>query len=194
MRELIILGGANGSGKTTLALELMEETHYSFLNADEIEKTLNESGLGASSIQAGKLFFEKLNELFAQEKSFIMESTLSGNYLKKIIQKARLQGYKISMVYVFLKNPETCIERIKIRVQKGGHFIPDEIVRRRFYRSLEHFWNTFKNLADEWVMYYNSNEVIEGVATGSKTEFLILNETFFQIFKSNLENGSPTIE
>jgi predicted ABC-type ATPase len=194
MRELIILGGANGSGKTTLALELMEETHYSFLNADEIEKTLNELGLGASSIQAGKLFFEKLNELFAQEKSFIMESTLSGNYLKKIIQKARLQGYKISMVYVFLKNPETCIERIKIRVQKGGHFIPDEIVRRRFYRSLEHFWNTFKNLADEWVMYYNSNEVIEGVATGSKTEFLILNETFFQIFKSNLENGSPTIE
>ncbi|MBC7923357.1 MAG: AAA family ATPase [Ferruginibacter sp.] len=40
MRELIIVAGANGSGKTTFAKDLVEETRYVFLNADEIEKGL----------------------------------------------------------------------------------------------------------------------------------------------------------
>ena len=37
IKEIFILGGANGSGKSTFAVDLIEQTNYFFLNADEIE-------------------------------------------------------------------------------------------------------------------------------------------------------------
>ena len=52
MKELIILGGANGSGKTTFSKQILAETGFNFLNADEIEKELS-----VSKLQAGKEFF-----------------------------------------------------------------------------------------------------------------------------------------
>ena len=55
MNELIILGGANGSGKTTFSKQILVETGYEFLNADEIE-----TKLAISKLQAGKVFFKRL--------------------------------------------------------------------------------------------------------------------------------------
>ena len=37
MKELIIIAGANGSGKTTFSKQILVETGFEFLNADEIE-------------------------------------------------------------------------------------------------------------------------------------------------------------
>ena len=54
-----------------------------------------------------------------------------------------------------MDTPEICIERIKARVKKGGHFVPNEDVKRRFYRSVEKFDKIYKNLADTWILYYN---------------------------------------
>jgi predicted ABC-type ATPase len=59
MKELIIIGGANESGKTTFSKEILEETGYSFLNADEIEKELS-----ASKLQAGVPFLSGLKSLW----------------------------------------------------------------------------------------------------------------------------------
>ncbi|MEZ4888231.1 MAG: hypothetical protein R3E32_26110 [Chitinophagales bacterium] len=66
----------------------------------------------------------------------VVESTLSGNCLLKVVQRVKAQGYQISLVYIFLDSPETCIQRVRARVLKGGHHIPDEDVIRRYYRSI----------------------------------------------------------
>ncbi|MBC8111028.1 MAG: AAA family ATPase [Verrucomicrobia bacterium] len=57
MKELIIIGGANGSGKTTFAKELIKETGYYFLNADEIESKLEAPKSPVTQVKAGRLFF-----------------------------------------------------------------------------------------------------------------------------------------
>ena len=183
MQELIILGGANGSGKTTFSKQILAATAYEFLNADEIEKEL-----AVSKLQAGKEFFKRLDDYISKETSFVLESTLSGNYLVKAVEKAKAKGYFIRIVYVFLESPEDCIQRIKLRVKLGGHFIPDEDVIRRYYRSKMNFWKIYKNLADDWVMIYNSTtEEPQKIAIGAGNSYVVELESIFNDFLNNLE-------
>ncbi|HAN77729.1 MAG TPA: hypothetical protein DCQ31_08125 [Bacteroidales bacterium] len=181
MKELIILAGANGSGKTTLANSILKENDLFFLNADEIEKTLEQSE--KSPLRAGRIFFEKLDKIFTEQKSFILETTLSGNYLENVIKKAKKLNYTIVMYFVFLDSSQLCIERIKTRVENGGHHVPDEDVKRRFYRGKENFWNTYVNKVDRWALYYNANSgmYIE-VAKGNSKSYVPLNEDLFNQF------------
>ena len=48
------------------------------------------------------------------------------------------------------------IRRVKLRVQLGGHSVPDDVVRRRFKRSLDNFFQIYQPLANEWAMFDNS--------------------------------------
>jgi predicted ABC-type ATPase len=55
-----------------------------------------------------------------------------------------------------LKSPQAHVDRVAIRVQTGGHHVPTDDVIRRYSRSIANFWNTYRNLADNWTVHYNS--------------------------------------
>jgi len=161
-KTLYIIAGANGSGKSTLAHHLLPIKQFEFLNADEIAREINPEAIDKVKIAAGKEYFKRLKTFFDNEKSFIIETTLSGQTLEKTIQKAKNLNYEIILIYVFIDNPRICIERIKVRVKNGGHNIPDEDVIRRYKRSKENFYHLYKNLVDEWAVYYNGkNNFVE---------------------------------
>lgn len=79
------------------------------------------------------------------------------------------------------------IDRIKIRVEKGGHFIPDKDVIRRFYRSKNNFYNIYRKLADEWSIHYNSNKKLIGVATGCKSKEEVMDEDLYKMFIKDIK-------
>lgn len=90
-------------------------------------------------------------------KSFAIETTLAGKNHIKSIQKAKELGYQVVLIYSYLDNPILCENRIKIRVLNGGHNIPKEDIIRRFWRSKENFWHIYKDLVDEWNLFYNGS-------------------------------------
>lgn len=183
-KELIIIAGANGSGKTTFAIPYVEELEYDFLNADEIAKKLSSQGFDNPLIKAGRIFFTKLSEYIEQENSFVVETTLSGNYVKKIAKKAKLKGYKVQVIYIFLESEELCVERVKARVIKGGHNVPEEDIKRRYFRSKENFWEHFTVLANSWILLQNGINGFQSVAIGQEDDYSIENELLFKLFKS----------
>lgn len=182
-----IIAGPNGCGKSTLANELLEEQDMPFLNADRIaEDIAGEQSLEQVRVTAGKIFFRRLDEYISDGKSFAIESTLSGRYLVRFIEKLKKLNYTVNIKYVYIADSEEAIARIRCRVLSGGHHIPDEDVVRRFGRSVRNFWNIYKDMADLWEIWFNGAETINYVATSKNSRMNIANDELFRKFMDML--------
>ena len=133
-------------------------------------------------ISAGKLFFQKLKNAVEDNKSLLIESTLSGRYLQKFLKNIKGKNYQITIIFLFADSPEILIERIAERVKKGGHFVPDEDVKRRFVRGKENFWRIYKELVDSWSLIYNSESAFHEVALSENETIEIFDENLYQKF------------
>ena len=178
MKKLFIIAGANGSGKTTSAKEILNiYKDIDFVNADEIAKNLNNNNI----LKAGKIAISNIYNLLNKNKSLIIETTLSGNYINKVIDIAKHKDYEITLFYIFVDNYNVCLERIKNRVLKGGHNVPIEDVKRRYYRSIKNF-KKYINKIDNWNLYYNTNEFPLLIAKSTKQDLVILNNKIYKLF------------
>ena len=138
---LVIIGGANGSGKTTLAREFVALEHFTYLGADEIARELNPQQPEKVAIDAARVFSQRFGKFLGKRKSFIVEATLSGLSLRKWIEKARDLDYAVKILFVYLSSPQLCVQRVAVRVAKGGHDVAEADIKRRFARANFNFWN-----------------------------------------------------
>jgi predicted ABC-type ATPase len=178
---LYIIAGPNGSGKTTLAKELIEEDGLDFLNADEIAKSINPQDIPKAYMQAGREFFKRLDEILIERKSVIVETTLAGKYHNRVIERFKRDGYEVELHFIFLDSPQICIERIKNRVSKGGHNVPDDDVVRRFFRGKKNFMEVKKNVS-YWELYYNGESGLIFVANGKGFYADVVNDFLYNNF------------
>jgi predicted ABC-type ATPase len=114
--RLTIIAGANGSGKTTFALSFADFSGIEFVNADEIAKQLNPDDIEQEKFHAGKIFLQQIETLLNEKQDLILETTMSGKYLIKIIQKAKNSGYTIDIFYLYLDDVTDHIARVQNRV------------------------------------------------------------------------------
>ena len=142
-KTLYIIAGANGSGKTTFALSYIELNNLHFINADEIAKSYDPNDISKYKVKAGKEFFRQLELNLNKNQSFMIESTLSGRYLKDVIIKAKEKGFKVVLIYIFLESEIENILRVKNRVLNGGHDVPEVDIKRRYTRSRRLFFIFF---------------------------------------------------
>lgn len=172
--QLVIVGGANGAGKTTFARQFAQTEKLPYLGADDIAFQLAPENTASVRVTAGRAFSRRLSDAIKNQQSLVIESTLSGGSLARTIEKARQQGYQITIVFVFLDSETLCLHRISERVQQGGHDVPEEDVRRRFKRVFSVFWNHYRPLADRCVLVYNGGESFLIIAEEENNKWEIL--------------------
>ena len=182
---MYILAGANGSGKSTISRVLLPEENVTYINPDDIAKELNPARPVAAAIAAGKEALRRVDEYIAEGRSFAIESTLSGFAYVKRIERARSLGYEVYIGYVYLDSPEMCIARIAARVKAGGHYIPDDDVRRRYARSKANFLEVYAKIADHWMLYNNEGFAATLIAHGNGAVNVIDGERY-EAFKEGL--------
>jgi len=187
-KQVFIIAGPNGCGKTTFAKEFITEVNLPFLNADEIAAIKCPHNIEKARIWGGKIFINKIRDYIKKGKSFVIETTLSGKYLINYIKEFKKHNYKIMIIYIFIESAEEAIYRIDIRVRKGGHFVIEKDVRRRFIRSKNNFWNIYRKSVDGWEIFLNHKDEFLQVAFGCKEEVNIISEFGFSIFMEGVDN------
>jgi len=135
-----VFAGVNGAGKSSTYGMLSEFERISLgvrLNVDERVAELGDWRDDTLQIRCAREILKEVNDCIRNNISFNQETTLSGMTTVKKIIEAKQKGFVVHLYYVFIESPELAIQRIKGRVSRGGHGISDDIVRRRFYESLE---------------------------------------------------------
>ena len=178
-KNFYVVGGPNGAGKTTYAEELLLERPCVYLSADRIAAQLAPDDPTSKQIAAGREFLKSVETHLAGSEDMLVESTLSGRSFRRVLEKARAKGFRTTVFLVHLDCADACVARVKERVRKGGHDVPEVDVRRRFSRSLANFWNMYRQIADEWILGYNSTGEFKDVAFGAGTAFSVRDEKLF---------------
>lgn len=155
-----IVAGPNGAGKSTFAEAFLprETGCLLFVNSDMIARGISPFSPEHAGMEAGRIFFQKIDEYASRRVTFAFESTLSGTAHARRIERFRSNGYQIVIYYLTLSSVELAVERVQNRVREGGHPVPEEDIRRRFTRSWHNFCELYKPLADEWIVFDNSEK------------------------------------
>jgi predicted ABC-type ATPase len=170
-KKILIIAGPNGAGKTTFAQEFLpnEAQCPAFVNADLIAAGLSPFAPEVAAIKAGRLMLEQLHEYVHKGESFAFETTLSGKTYARMIPTWQKAGYHVKLIFLNLPDVELAIARVAARVAQGGHGVPDEVIRRRFFTGQRNCNHIYKPLVDSWILYDNSGEIPLVIETGGRS-------------------------
>lgn len=158
---MLIVAGPNGSGKSSAYRDTetaVEGRSFWIVNPDALTVRIQaaEGFAVAEANQAAVTRIEQwLNASVSVHKSIGVETVLSTSKYRALVIRAKELGFSVWLVYVVLDSPERNIERVRMRVRKGGHDVAEDKIRSRYDRSLAQFpW--FLDRADRAWVYDNS--------------------------------------
>ena len=155
---VVVIAGPNGAGKSTAAPVLLKETFATpeFVNADVIAQGLSGFAPENSAFEAGRIMLRHLKQLAREKKFFAFETTLASRSFAPWLREQKSSGYILTLVFLWLSSPELAQQRVRERVRLGGHYVPDDVVKRRYEVGLKNFFSLYKPIADAWAFYDNS--------------------------------------
>jgi predicted ABC-type ATPase len=127
-----------------------------FVNADVLAEGLSAYGRATVDFHAGRLMAQRLRELAARRNSFGFETTLATRSYVAWLRELRWTGYGVRVLYVWIASPDLAVERVKQRAARGGHDVPESVVRRRYLRSARNFFSLYRPIADSWAVWENA--------------------------------------
>ena len=182
---MFIISGCNGAGKTTASYSLLPEMLEcsEFVNSDEFAKGLSPFNPEKAAIKASRFVIMKIRHLISRQMDFAVETTLATRTLLKTVKMAQSNGYTVTLLYFWLNTPELAIQRVKARVEAGGHNIPEETIRRRYRVGIQYFFNDYSPVCERWILADNSQIPFRVVAEGSKLDTVSIRdeETYYKI-------------
>jgi len=160
MPKLFIIAGPNGAGKTTYVRRfLMQEMRcQEFVNADLIAAGLSPFAPDRAAFAAGRIMLMRLRELAGHREDFAFETTFSGRAYARLLRDLRAAGYRIRLDFLWISELSIARGRVRQRVTKGGHDIPDDVQVRRFQLGIRNLAELYRPLLDHWRLYDNTGQ------------------------------------
>jgi predicted ABC-type ATPase len=154
-----IIAGSNGCGKSTLTSTARDKFQQTpVLDPDAIARSIQANlNSNSSPIEAGKRVLRLAEQLITRGETFTVETTLSGGTYLKMAVRAKEAGFRLMVIFIGTESVDINLERVKARVEKGGHDVPESDQRRRFPRTLANMKRLLP-LADLAVILDNSTE------------------------------------
>jgi predicted ABC-type ATPase len=158
MPKLFIIAGPNGAGKTTFVRDFLpqEMRCREFVNADLIAAGLSPFAADQAAFEAGRIMLHRLRDLAARREDFSFETTLSGRAYAPLLRELRAAGYLIRLDFLWIPTLDITRSRVRQRVTKGGHNIPDEVQQRRFHLGIRNLAELYRPLLSHWRLYDNT--------------------------------------
>ncbi|QEC44157.1 zeta toxin family protein [Pseudobacter ginsenosidimutans] len=157
MPNLYIIAGCNGAGKTTASYTILPEilNCKEFVNADSIAAGLSPFNPESVSFESGRIMLHRINQLIDERIDFAFETTLATRSYTSFIKRAQANGYEVTLLFFWLHSPELATERVAERVRKGGHNIPVDVIKRRYYRGIFNLLNLYIPICNNWIVVNN---------------------------------------
>jgi predicted ABC-type ATPase len=121
------------------------------------DASLHDNGYLAAAIAD---FLRK--KMFHSNSSFSFESVFSHVSKIKELEKAKKANYKIYLYFITTSDPQINLQRVKNRVESGGHDVSDDKINSRYPRTMKNLYDAFM-LADRAYLFDNSKEKAEGL-------------------------------
>ena len=147
-----------------------------FVNADTIALGLSAYRPGDAAIAAGRAMLERLRFLARDRRDFAFETTLAGRAHLRWVSELRARGYRAHLLFLSLPSADLAVARVAERVRKGGHDVPEEVVRRRFAAGLRNLFTRVDGAVDSWQVYDNSEFPPPRLIASRSSEMRILIE------------------
>ena len=118
---------------------MFREQGADYVNPDEAAARILRANSGITRSEANSAAWHQgkrlLERAISERLDFAFETTLGGQTITMLLERALSEGIEVRIWYVGLASVEMHIARVKERAAKGGHDIPDETIRVRYDRS-----------------------------------------------------------
>jgi predicted ABC-type ATPase len=156
-----VLAGTNGAGKSSIGGAMLRAKKAEYFNPDEAAVRIRLANPGITVEAANGVAWNEgrrlLERAIAERLDFAFETTLGGDTMTRLLEEAGSRGIEVRIWYAALSSPELHLARVRARVGKGGHDIPEEAIRRRYDDSRRNLIRLLPKLA-ELRLYDNSAE------------------------------------
>lgn len=159
--EITVLAGVNGAGKSSIGGAHLREHGGEYFNPDEVARVAMAVSPGLSQRDANAVAWRegrrRLEAAIADGSAYMFESSLGGETITRLLIEAATRAAVLRIWFAGLESVELHLRRVAARVSKGGHYIPESDIRRRWVGSHANLIRLLPHVTDLRV-YDNSME------------------------------------
>lgn len=133
---IYVLAGVNGAGKSSIGEGIFNREGSAVFNPDTIAAKIRALHPAISQPLANghawQIGTSLLEAAIREGKDYRFETTLGGRTIPRLLGEAARAGHRVNVWFCGLDSPERHIRRVRARVGRGGHAIPEEKIRERW--------------------------------------------------------------
>lgn len=90
-------------------------------------------------------------QLLANNISFTYETVMSHESKIDFMLHAIEEGYRVYLYYIATEDPEINLNRVNVRVAQLGHNVDPEVIRSRYFKSLQNLKSAVRNTSRAYI-------------------------------------------